>query len=170
MKIAVLSDTHDHLDNLNKALSDIKKRKVKAIVFCGDLISPFTTGVLANANLPTYAVLGNNDEDHIGMMKKGGNKFTWFHLSQEYGEVKLDGKKIAFCHYPKLGELLARSREYDAVFYGHTHDVDNKKVGKTLLLNPGAVCGINFDKGAYDKATYAIYDTSKNFANIIEIK
>src|SRR3989344_8260805 len=165
MKIAVLSDIHDHLTNLEKILKEIEG-KVEAIIFCGDLISPFTTGILAKANIPTYACLGNNDEDHIGMMKKGGEKFTWFHLSQEYGEVELDGKKLAFCHYPKLGELLAKSGEYYAVFYGHTHEVDNKKIGKTLLLNPGSVCGINFDKAAYDKVTYAIYDTSTNSAEI----
>src|SRR3989344_4618921 len=146
MRVAILADIHDHLTNLEKVLTEIKSKKIETIIFCGDLISPFTTGVLAKANLPTYACLGNNDEDHIGMMKKGGDKFTWFHLSQEYGIVELDGKKIAFCHYPKLGELLAKSGEYDAVFFGHTHEIINKIVGKTLLLNPGAVCGINFDK------------------------
>ena len=169
MRIAVLSDIHDHLDNLKKVLEDFKKQKVQAIFFCGDLISPFTTGVLAEAELPTYAVLGNNDEDHIGMMKKGGKKITWFHLSQEFGEMKVGDKKIAFCHYPKLGELLAKSGEYDAVFYGHTHNVHKEKFGKTLLLNPGAVCGINFEKSDYDKATYAIFDTEENSAEIIEI-
>ena len=169
MKIAILSDIHDHLDNLNQTLKEIEG-KVEAIIFCGDLISPFMTGVLAKADLPTYLCLGNNDEDHIGMMKKGGEKFTWFHLSQEYGEVELDNKKLAFCHYPRLGELLAKSSDYDAVFYGHTHISRNEVSGKTLLLNPGAVCGINFEKSAYDKATYAIYDTKTNSAEIIEIK
>jgi len=169
MKIAVLSDIHDHLTNLEKVLEEIKGKNIEAIIFCGDLISPFTTGVLAEANLPTYACLGNNDEDHIGMMKKGGNKFIWFHLSQEYGEIELDGKKIAFCHYPKLSELLANSGQYDAVFYGHTHMPRNEIIGKTLLLNPGAVCGINFEKPSYDKVTFAVYDTQTNSAEIVEI-
>ena len=47
---------------------------------------------------------------------------------------------------------------------------DNQIFDKTLLLNPGAVCGINFDKGDYDRSTYAIYDTQTNSAEIIEIK
>lgn len=169
MKIAVLSDIHDHLDKLERVLTDIKKKNIEAIIFCGDLVSPFTTGVLAKADLPTYACLGNNDEDHIGMMKKGGERFTWFHLSQEFGQTELDGKKIALCHYPKLGELLARSEEYDVVFYGHTHISHNETVGMTLLVNPGAVCGINFEKGTYDVSSYAIYDTETNTAEIVEI-
>ncbi|MBI2009752.1 MAG: metallophosphoesterase [Candidatus Chisholmbacteria bacterium] len=167
MKIAVLSDIHDHIDKLNQVLKQING-KVEVIIFCGDLISPFTTGILAQANLPTYACLGNNDEDHIGMFKKGGSNFTWIHLSQEFGEVELGRRKIAFCHYPKLGELLAKTNDYDAVFFGHTHEVVNKTIGKTLLLNPGAVCGINFDKGDYDLATFAFYDTSTNKAEIVK--
>lgn len=170
MKIAVLSDIHDHLDKLEKALKLVKNNKVANIVFCGDMVSPFTTSILAGADLLTYACLGNNDEDQIGMMKLGGKKFTWFHLSQEYGHIELDSKKVAFCHYPKLAELLAKTGEYDAVFYGHTHVVNKKHYGKSLLLNPGAVCGIDFDKKAYNKATFAIYDTKTNSAEIIEIK
>jgi len=168
MEVAILSDIHDHIDKLKKVLKAIEG-KVESIVFCGDMVSPFTTGVLAKTNLPTYACLGNNDEDQIGMMKMGGTKFTWTHLSQEFGEVELDDKKIAFCHYPKLAELLAKTGDYDAVFYGHTHIAKSELVGKTLLLNPGAVCGINFDKGSYDKTSYAIYNTNTNTAEIIEL-
>jgi uncharacterized protein len=169
MKIAVLSDIHDHIDPLNKALDIIKAKKCDAVIFCGDLISGFTTGILAKANLPTYACLGNNDEDHIAMMKLGGKNFEWFQLSQEYGQVELGGRKIAFCHYKKLASLMAETDEYNAVFYGHTHIIENKKVGKTLLLNPGAVCGINFQKATYDRSTFAIYDTKTNSAVIVDI-
>lgn len=169
MKIAVLSDIHDHLEKLERALALIKEKKCQTVIFCGDLISPFTTGVLARTDLPTYAVLGNNDEDHIGMMKRGGPKFTWFHLSQEFGQVEIENRKIALCHYPKLGGLLAKTGEFDAVFFGHTHTVVNQQIEKTLLLNPGAVCGINFDKGSYDRATFAVYDTTTNSAEIVEV-
>lgn len=168
MKIAILSDIHDHIDQLSKVLKDIKGN-CEAIIFCGDMVSPFTTGLLAKADLPIYACLGNNDEDQIGMMKKG-SAFTWFHLSQEFGTVELDGKNIAFCHYPKLAELLAISNEYDAVFFGHTHTPKNEKLGSTLLLNPGAVCGINFSSAKYESGSFAIYDTSTNSAEIISVK
>lgn len=170
MKIAVLSDIHDHIDKLRSSIEIIKEKGCQAVIFCGDMISPFTTGVLSSLQLPTYAVLGNNDEDHIGMVKKGGDKFTWFHLSQEFGKGEFEARKIAFGHYPKLAELLAISGEYDAVFFGHTHKVMNKMVGNTLLLNPGAVCGINFDTGEYDQSTFAVYGTATNTAEIVEIK
>jgi hypothetical protein len=168
MKIAVLSDIHDHIDKLKAALTSMNAKGAETIIFCGDMVSPFTTAQLAKANLPTYAVLGNNDEDQIGMMKKGAN-ITWFHLSQEYGSIEIGGRKIAFCHYPRLAELLARSGEYNAVFYGHTHIAKNEMIGNTLLLNPGAVCGINFETEAYGTASIAIYDTTLNSAEVITI-
>ena len=168
MKVAVLSDIHDHINLLQKVL-DYINGKVDAMIFCGDMVSPFTTKLLASANLDTYACLGNNDEDHIGMVKRGGIKFTWTHLSEEYGQVELDNRKIAFCHYPKLAELLAQSGEFDAVFHGHTHVSKNETKEKSLLLNPGAVCGISFEKEAYGKASFAIYDTATNTAEIIKL-
>nr|AKQ03480.1 phosphodiesterase [uncultured Microgenomates bacterium Rifle_16ft_4_minimus_38077] len=167
MRIAVLSDTHDHIWNLAKVLTQIKG-EVEAIIHCGDVIAPFSVGMLATSELPTYVCLGNNDEDHIGMEKKANTKFTWIHIGQQFGEIEFDNRKVAFTHYPKLGELLAKSGEYDAVFYGHTHVSENKKFGRTLLLNPGSVCGIIDGKPA--KASYAIYDTKTNSANIIEVK
>jgi len=167
MKVAIFSDSHDNIWNLERALRQIKGQ-VEALFHLGDVVAPFTVEILAKANLPTYLVLGNNDADQIGMFQKSNNKFVWVPTGQQFGEVELDGRKIAYTHYPKLGKLLARSGEYDAVFYGHTHLTENKKIGKTLLLNPGAICGII--EGKPKTASYAIYDTSTNSAEIIKIK
>lgn len=168
MKIAILSDTHDHIHNLKRVLKQIKEKGVEVIIFCGDMCSPFTSELIASANLPTYLCLGNNDEDQISMLQRGSEKFVWIGLSEEYGITEQDGREIAFCHYPKLGELLAKSNEFDAVFYGHTHISRNEKIGKTLLVNPGSVCGII--KGKPAPPSYAIYDTKTNSAKIIVIK
>ena len=136
MKIAVLSDIHDNIWNLEKVLKQIKG-KVKAIIYCGDLCAPFTAELLASANLSTYICLGNNDEDHLSLYRKGSDKFSWVHLGQEFGEVKLGGKEIAFCHYPRLAELLAKSGDYDAVFYGL-----NKAGVKKICELKAAGCGL----------------------------
>jgi putative phosphoesterase len=132
MKIAVLSDSHDHIWNLQKVIDDLKN-KVESIIHCGDVVAGFSVKIIASANLPTHICLGNNDEDHLAMFKNGNKKFTWVHVGQQFGELEIGNRKIAFCHYPKLAGLLAKSDEYDAVFYGHTHKVENKSVGKTLI-------------------------------------
>ena len=166
MRIVILSDIHDHIKNLEEVITKEKDR-AEAVIFCGDLCAPFTAKIFSKMDLPTYACLGNVDEAHIFMKELGGEKIHWTALAQEFGQIELGGKKIAYCHYPKLGELLAKSGEYNAVFFGHTHHMVNQTIGKTLLVNPGALCGI--EGGQYTTATYAIYDTKINSIEIIAL-
>jgi len=140
---------------------------IETAIFCGDAVAPFMSSYFKELNIPVYACLGNNDEDHIGLLKMGGENVHWTNLSQEYGEVELGGKKIAFCHYPKLGELLAGTGDYDLVCHGHTHVVRSEFISSTLLCNPGSVCGIKV--GRPIQASYAVYDTSKNAIEITNI-
>ncbi|KKU03058.1 MAG: phosphodiesterase, MJ0936 family protein [Candidatus Amesbacteria bacterium GW2011_GWB1_47_26] len=156
MKIAVLSDTHDHIWNLRKAIQIIKEQKCEVIIFCGDFCAPFTAVILAESALPIYACFGNNDEDQFAISEKLKAVQLW-PLTKEFAEVELESKKIAFCHYPKLGKLLAGTGDYDAVFHGHTHKAYQEQVGKTLLANPGSICGIISGKLA--PASFGIYDT-----------
>jgi putative phosphoesterase len=167
MKIAILSDSHDHIANIEKVVANLKG-KVEAAIFCGDFCAPFSARKLSELKVSIYACLGNNDEDQIGLLKLGGDKFKWTFLAEEFGTAELGGKKLAFCHYPKLADLLSKTNEYDAVFFGHTHQAGMGTHGKTLLVNPGAICGIK--DGKYDEATYAIYDTSSNSAELDVIK
>lgn len=167
MKIAILSDIHDHIANLKRSLDEIHQAGIGTIIFCGDMCAPFTAQKLGEARIPTFACLGNVDEDHIRMLQKGGDNINWTALSQEYGHVELDNKKIAYCHYPKLAELLAKSGEYDAVFHGHTHIARDEKFGNSILGNPGAICGIQ--EGRYEKASWGMYDTVSNNFEIVNI-
>ncbi len=166
MKVLVISDTHDNIWNLRKVLKQVKG-EVEMVIHCGDVVAPFTSNLVASTGLPTYICLGNNDEDHLGMERRAGKNVTWIPVGKQFGEIKIGKRKIAFTHYPKLGELLAKTNEYDAVFYGHTHFSDERVFGKTLLLNPGAVCGIQ--NGKPGVASYAIYDSANNKARIIKI-
>ncbi|NTV30573.1 metallophosphoesterase family protein [candidate division WWE3 bacterium] len=164
MIVAILSDIHDHIWNLEKILAMIKT-EVDAVIYCGDFCAPFSAEILGRVERPIYACLGNNDEDQIGIHSKLGSNATWFNLSQEYGTAELDNRTVAFCHYPRLAELLAKTGEYDAVFHGHNHIAKSEYVGSSLLLNPGAVCGIQFGKPG--KASFAYYDTIKNSSQIV---
>jgi putative phosphoesterase len=167
MKVAVISDSHDHIWNLQKVLDEIKNN-VDEVVHCGDIVAPFSIKLLSTAKLSTHLFFGNNDGDISGLIEKAAKNIKWVPIRKEFGEIIFNNRKIAFCHYKKMADFLAKSSKYDAVFYGHTHVPDNKKANSTLLLNPGAVCGIQNGKPA--KATYAIYDTETNSAEIIEIK
>ncbi len=166
MKIAIISDTHDHIWNIEKMSVLVKQNNCEAIIHCGDFCAPFTGALISNIGLPIYACLGNNDEDHYAIFRK--MKPTQLTpLADEFGEVELDGKKIAFCHYPKLGELLAKSGDYDAVFHGHTHDAYTEKIGNAILANPGSICGIQGGKPGI--ASFGIYDTTSHKFELINL-
>ncbi|HIL72538.1 MAG TPA: metallophosphoesterase, partial [Verrucomicrobia bacterium] len=79
MKIAVLSDIHDHIWNLEKVANAIRG-KVDRIIYLGDFCAPFTAGLLAQIGVPVTSTLGNNDEDQIGLSCQGGDLFTWIPL------------------------------------------------------------------------------------------
>ena len=120
MKIAALSDIHDNIWNLEKAVALVKQHSCEAIIFCGDFCSPFVTPYLVDTGLLVYAVFGNNDEDQWSIVRRAdSDKFKVWGLTDQFAEIELDGKKIAVYHYPKLAKYIAKSEEYDAVFYGH---------------------------------------------------
>ncbi len=160
MKIAVISDIHDHLKELDKALQVIKQQQCESMIFCGDLCSPFVVPLLLSASLPIHGCFGNNDEDQGMIIENSKNNINWWPLAKEYAEVENDHQKIAFCHYPKLAKFLASTEQYAAVFHGHTHAAYQEKIGSTLLANPGAICGIQ--SGRPGQASFGIYDTNTN--------
>jgi putative phosphoesterase len=168
MKVAVVSDIHDHIQNLQKALKAVSQNKCQAIIFCGDLCSPFTAEVLTKAGLLVYAAWGNADHDHWALAKKAGNNLIETPADQDFGEVELGGKKIAYCHYPGLARKLTATKYYDAVFHGHTHRTYQKKVGKCTLANPGAVSGIVGGKPGL--SSFMIFDTTKNSLKTLKIE
>jgi putative phosphoesterase len=163
MKIAVLSDIHDNIWNLKKVLTDLKKKKAEAIIFCGDFGSPASAKILASASIPTYAVFGNVDGAQFEITNWVKDNAPHFKLGKEMLETDLGGRKVAVCHYPKIARGLASVGDYDAVFCGHEHRAYYKRIGDCTLLNPGEVMGKS------GKCTYALYDTKANKAEVIEV-
>lgn len=164
MKIAVLSDIHDNIKNLNKALQLIKQEKCGAIIFCGDYCSPTTFKTLAEFDLPVYAIFGNVDGAKYEIMTAVLENNYQIEQKNDLLEIKFGGKQIAICHKPEFALGLAATRKYDVVFYGHTHKKEEIKMGRTFLINPGEIYG------GMGKATFAIFDTQKETVKFIEIE
>lgn len=163
MKIGVISDTHDNLDNTKLVVEKLKQEKVGALIHCGDIIAPFVIPILAELKVPVYVTLGNNEGELI-LMSEIVNKNENVKLMRPMGEVELSGKKIAFTHYPEFGTALAFTKKYDLVCHGHTHTTRNEVIEGTLVINPGEITNL---KG---KPSYAIYDTETNKAVILNLK
>ena len=151
MRIAVLSDIHDNIWNLEKALKQAADTAV--LLCCGDLCSPFTLKMLAEGfDGPVHIVFGNNDGD-VTLMHTVAERLGNITFHKPIAQLELDGKRIAVAHYPELGEALALCGKYDAVFSGHNHTADVTHRGGTLWANPGEVMG------RFGKPSLGIYDT-----------
>ncbi len=160
MKLGVMSDSHDNIPNVKRAVALFNEIGVDLVVHAGDFIAPFAIDPLADLNCRVVGVFGNNDGERIVLAKK----------FEAIGEVhpnlantSLDDKTIAVMHYPELAIPIAKSGEYDIVVYGHTHKIDIQK-GESLLLNPGETGG-----WTTGKATVAVVDIETLEATIHEL-
>ena len=140
MKIAIVSDTHDNIDNFNKIIDFLHKENIGTILHCGDICNQeIIDQALKNFKGEIMFVRGNGDFE--------------LHNIPEKLEIELGDKKIFFNHYPDIAKKKAESGKFDLVFYGHTHRPWVEMIGNCKLVNPGEVAGQRF------KPTFAIYDT-----------
>ncbi|MBW2036360.1 MAG: YfcE family phosphodiesterase [Deltaproteobacteria bacterium] len=149
MIIAVMSDTHDHIWNVRKALHLISARGARAIIHCGDFVAPFTLQELNEAGIPVHGVFGNNDGDQYLLTSLSLTKLHYIKLYGLVGRQEFDNFRVAFTHYRTMAEGLAASGKFDLVCFGHSHQVLLDTTGTTTLLNPGEVMGKDGSPGFY---------------------
>ncbi len=141
MRIAVMSDTHDHIQNIRRALSMIKSADCGMIIHCGDFVAPFMLNELESAGLPVHGVFGNNDGDQYLLTKHSLTIHRNITLHGAFGQVDVDGRRIAFFHDGTLADDIAAGGRFHMVCYGHFHVYMHKKIGDTLVINPGELLG-----------------------------
>lgn len=162
MKIAILSDVHDHLERLTRVLDKAKEAGAEALIFCGDFCAPFTLAHIAeHFPHPIHVVFGNNDGDPL-LLARIAAQHAHVTLHGPFAYLDLDGRRIAVNHYPPIARDQALSGQYDLVCYGHNHEAHIEQVGSTLLVNPGEVMG------RLGRSTFALYDTAEHQATIYE--
>ncbi len=165
MKIAIISDIHDNLHNLVLALKIMEGKKIEQILFLGDFIAPGGVKILAGCGIPVFALFGNNDGEKYTIVKTSLEERSNLTMSDKtYDFFEIDGRKIFLTHYPPLAKPMAKSGDFDAVFYGHNHEKNKDKIEKCLIANPGEISA-----SKTGIATFGIYDTKDNSIEFIEI-
>lgn len=156
MKIGILSDTHDNIPNIKKAVDIFNKNGVDVVIHCGDFTSLFVIKELKNLKVDRIlSVYGNNDGERT-KLKEWLKDINPKNEIDEYLSVELDNLKFFILHgtYREILDCIIESNKYDVVVYGHTHDKVFKKVNNTIVINPGECCGYLTGKG-----TVGIFDT-----------
>ncbi|MCM8786939.1 MAG: metallophosphoesterase [Candidatus Omnitrophica bacterium] len=160
MKVGILSDTHDYIVNINKALEVFKENNISFFIHAGDFVAPFSLNPYFEKGFDFIGVFGNNDGEKNGLDKKSKGK-----IKEPPFAINLYGKDILIVHDITTINYLSFSKTPSVIVYGHTHIAEVKKEKDILFINPGEACG-----WVTGKATVAIFDVEILKAEIIEIK
>ena len=152
MLLVAVSDSHDNIAAIKKLGDALRSRGVSLVIHAGDWVSPFTARFLREAvgeGVRVEGVRGNNEGERPYFLEVA-KKFN-VEIAGDAAELEVAGRKIAVYHgtSPVLLKALAESGLYDIVIYGHTHQAVIEKRGRTLVVNPGELCGCLTGRSSY---------------------
>jgi len=165
MLVGVLSDSHDDVSAIKRAGEELRRRGVSLVLHAGDWVSPFSARFLREAlgeGVRIVGVWGNNEGERPYFLETA-RKFG-VEIAGEAAELDVAGRKVALYHgtSPILLRALVESGLYDLVVYGHTHQAVMERRGRTLVVNPGELCGC-----LTGRSTYAVVDLYKLEADLL---
>lgn len=164
MKIAILSDSHDNLVNLEKAIDYLNEQSIKRMIFCGDFCSPIPVKTqFSRFDGQIDAVFGNTEDRHL-ITKISLTEVKNLNIHGELAKLDIDDVKIAVTHYPEYAEAFAKTERFDLVCHGHTHTAREEMIGGTKLINPGEIMGFKED------ARFVLFDTESGESETIFIR
>lgn len=163
MRVALLSDIHDHITHLLQALLAAREHECTHLLYMGDMARLSTFRTLREEWSYAIDLVFGNNEYELAAFQRAAQQWRSTTLHGDSADVMLDGRRIYLTHFPWTAAKAAESGEYDAVFFGHTHVPEILNMGNTLIANPGEVYG---RQGA---PTIGVYDTESNTVRIITI-
>ena len=179
MRIGLISDTHNNLQNVKLALTRFRTEGVQTILHAGDITGPKILEALADvtplkeshpphkapwggrkpsSKFDVWLVWGNMDR-HPQLESTVQALFGSGRLAYMQ-DLTLNGARIALIHgdvWERLQALIhagdAGNPFYDYVIHGHTHKPKDERTNTTRVINPGAL-----GNAAWRSPTYAILD------------
>jgi hypothetical protein len=137
MKIGILADTHDHIDNTLYFLNQFNHEGVQLVIFAGDLVSPFTVEPFIKAGIPVKGIFGNNEGER-NIIQYKFNK-AGFEISKQPINITTEERKIVVFH--KLPDTNLDKVDADIIICAHTHKREVRNEKNHLIINPGEACG-----------------------------
>jgi uncharacterized protein len=159
--LGLLSDTHGRLPAAQAAVRILLANGAAHLLHAGDVGGEPIIDSLAGG--PAAFVWGNNDFDRAGLsdyaMKRGVDCLDFF------GEIELDGKKIALTHGDDeaLVRRVLEEQQHDYLITGHTHVRHDRRLGRVRWINPGALYRVGLK-------TVALLDTSNDLLRSISVQ
>ncbi len=163
MLIAVLSDTHDNRTATRKALDLARGRGAVEVIHCGDLTSAAMMFLFSGWTL--HYAEGNSDRNATEIRAAVDRLGTGSSCGAEL-HLERDGVRIAAMHGNRA-EKLARAVEsgrFDFIFHGHSHRRRDERIGRTRVVNPGAL-----GSAAAGNYSFCLLETGSGEIEFIEV-
>jgi len=156
MKIGVVSDSHDNIPAIRKAVRTLDREGVEVVLHAVDFVAPFALKEFLKVKALFLGVFGNNDGERAGLAKLSAEIRPGPRL------LELGDRKIVLAHTQE-DILPALWEQASVAVFGHTHKVVVEK-GKGLRLNPGECGG-----WLTGRRTLAILDTDTLDVRIVDL-
>ena len=138
MKIGVVSDTHNNLQNVGRIVELFNAYGVERVIHTGDITQAKTLDVFAHLHAPLWGVYGNNDFErealHSAVHGHG------FQFQEPPFELTWNERHILVVHDPQ--ELdAALTAKHQLALHGHTHLHRFETRSQQVFFNPGECAG-----------------------------
>jgi putative phosphoesterase len=191
LRIGLVSDVHCNVAGLTAALERLAD--VDLLLCAGDMVLQYRFSDEVVALLQEregLAIQGNHEKiilsSHGDGVRRAGQgtpeRWAWLAAQPAQRRLAVDGYRLLLAHgapwdepaslrceylYPHDTASLRRLADYDAdvVVLGHTHYPMLKRLGGTLVVNPGS-CGEARDRGLL---TYGLLDTTAGTATLYRL-
>jgi uncharacterized protein len=158
MKIAVIADIHDNIENLKIFFDKIKNDPIEKIICCGDVTNSETLKFISeNFKKEIILVYGNME---IYSEKEALNYSNIKYLGR-FNVITIDKFTVGVCHEPSfVNDLFKKNNEIAYIFYGHTHRPWTSIRKKAVMINPGTLGGV------FQRPSFAVWDSESGKAKL----
>lgn len=162
MRIGIISDTHDDLRNLRAALEILRLEDITTVFHCGDLSGPAVVAALSEFDV--WIARGNVD-NHPEMEEAVSDVLGKGRMAESH-HLTVDGRAALLIHGHREAELrrLIRAGEYFYVIHGHSHRRRDETIGRTRVINPGALGGMR-----WQRRSFCILDAVTDSVRFVEV-
>lgn len=185
--IGLLSDSHGRGKRTHRAVKLLRRHGAEMLVHLGDvetesvidaLVAPIKSSkksrskqeaggggpgkTKAGGVIPVHLVFGNTDHDVLTLTRYAQS----FGMAVDHplGELRWGSRRLVFTHGDHV-ELMDQAIQDGATYlcHGHTHVADDRRVGKTRIINPGALYRAR-------RYTVALLDTDQDTVQFFEVE
>lgn len=134
-RLGIISDTHGRATRARRAIDMLFARGATRIIHLGDVGDEAVLDLLAG--IEALVVFGNCDDER-GLERYA--RILGIPVAHPGAVIEVKARRIGLTH-GHLDRELRRLLDLEPEFllHGHTHEIRDERIGRTRVLNPGAL-------------------------------